>query len=212
MLLKLENIVKSYVRNEREFIAVDNFNLFLDEGEFVSIYGYSGCGKSTVLNIICGMCGADVGRVLFNYEDISAMSQKRLAEYRREDVSYIMQGDNLLNNYTVRQNLVLLHKDDRELTEKIEYYTNAIGIGECLNEYPSHLSGGQAKRAAIARALLSDSKLIIADEPTANLDSKSANKIIEILRQECKKGKAVLISTHDSKVLEASCRNYTMEK
>lgn len=212
MLLKLENIVKSFVRNERKLIAVDKFNISIDEGEFVSIYGYSGCGKSTVLNIICGMCRADRGSVLFNNENISAMSQKRLAEYRRDDVSYVMQGDNLLNNFTVRQNIALLHKNDEKFKERIEYYADAIGIGECLEAYPSQLSGGQAKRAGIARALASDSKLIIADEPTANLDSQSADRIIEILRQECKKRRTVLISTHDSKVLEVSDKNYSMEK
>ena len=211
-MLKLENISKTFMSQSQKKLVLDKINLTLEQGELVSIYGSAGCGKSTLLNIIYGLHKPDTGMVLFMDANLETMNSSRLSEYKRKDVNYIMQGYSLLNNLTVKQNMILLQGSNPDQNNRIEACMEDLGLGAFLDLYPIELSGGQAKMVAIARGIANPSKIIVADEPTAHLDQKSARRIIDLLRKEAQNGRSILVSSHDQMVLDKSDRNYLLEK
>ena len=202
-ILKVENLRKEYGEGNSKVIALDGVNLEIERGEFVSIVGPSGSGKSTLLHIIGGVDSPDDGKVYIDGNDISKYSSKELAYFRRRKVGLIYQFYNLIPNLTVRHNIELpLKLDKREINEETLLDTvRKLGIESKLDFFPSELSGGQQQRVAIARSLIYNPSIILADEPTGNLDRKNSKEIIEIFKYFNRTMKqTIILITHDEEI------------
>ena len=206
-ILKVENLRKEYGEGNSKVIALDGVNLEIERGEFVAIVGPSGSGKSTLLHIIGGVDSPDDGKVYIDGNDISKYSTKELAYFRRRKVGLIYQFYNLIPNLTVRHNIELpLKLDKRKINEETLLDTvRKLGIESKLDSFPSELSGGQQQRVAIARSLIYSPSLVLADEPTGNLDRENSREIIEILKYFNRTLKqTIIVITHDESIaLEA---------
>ena len=206
-ILKVENLRKEYGEGNSKVIALDGVNLEIERGEFVAIVGPSGSGKSTLLHIIGGVDSPDDGKVYIDGNDISKYSTKELAYFRRRKVGLIYQFYNLIPNLTVRHNIELPLKLDKRKINKDEFseIVKKLGIESKLNSFPSELSGGQQQRVAIARSLIYSPSLVLADEPTGNLDRENSREIIEILKYFNRTLKqTIIVITHDESIaLEA---------
>ena len=206
-ILKVENLRKEYGEGNSNVIALDGVNLEIERGEFVAIVGPSGSGKSTLLHIIGGVDSPDDGKVYIDGNDISKYSSKELAYFRRRKVGLIYQFYNLIPNLTVRHNIELPLKLDKRKTNQDEFsdIVKKLGIESKLNSFPSELSGGQQQRVAIARSLIYSPSLVLADEPTGNLDRENSREIIEILKYFNRTLKqTIIVITHDESIaLEA---------
>ena len=206
-ILKVENLRKEYGVGNSKVIALDGVNLEIGRGEFVAIVGPSGSGKSTLLHIIGGVDSPDDGKVYIDGNDISKYSTKELAYFRRRKVGLIYQFYNLIPNLTVRHNIELpLKLDKRKINEEELLDTvRKLGIESKLDSFPSELSGGQQQRVAIARSLIYSPSLVLADEPTGNLDRENSREIIEILKYFNRTLKqTIIVITHDESIaLEA---------
>ena len=206
-ILKVENLRKEYGKGNSKVIALDGVNLEIERGEFVAIVGPSGSGKSTLLHIIGGVDSPDDGKVYIDGNDISKYSSKELAYFRRRKVGLIYQFYNLIPNLTVRHNIELPLKLDKRKTNQDEFsdIVKKLGIESKLNSFPSELSGGQQQRVAIARSLIYSPSLVLADEPTGNLDRENSREIIEILKYFNRTLKqTIIVITHDESIaLEA---------
>ena len=198
--IKLINVIKIYHRGDNPVIALDHINLNISKGEFVAITGKSGCGKSTLINIIGGLDSPNQGQVIINGEDISRMDDRRLTLYRRDRVGIIFQFFNLLPILNLEENIVLPHllrEGSNPPAAKIEKLLREMGLYERRYHHPHELSGGEMQRVAICRALINDPEMILADEPTGNLDSASGKQVLEILRQlRDEHGKTIVLVTH----------------
>ena len=207
-ILKVESLRKEYGDVNNKVIALDGVDLQIERGEFVAIVGPSGSGKSTLLHIIGGVDSPNEGRVYIDGNDISQYSSKELAYFRRRKVGLIYQFYNLIPNLTVRHNIELPLKLDKRETNEEELLdiVKKLGIESKLDSFPSELSGGQQQRVAIARSLIYSPSIILADEPTGNLDRKNSKEIIDIFKYFNKTLKqTIIIITHDEEVaLEAS--------
>ena len=204
-LLELKNIGKIYVSDSNVSVGIRGVDLTFERGEFVAVTGKSGSGKSTLLNVISGMDTYEEGELLIEGEPTSHYQQKDWEQYRQEYISFIFQDYNIIESFTVLQNveLALMNiEDPRERREKALSLLRRVGMEKHLNHRGSKLSGGQKQRTVIARALAKDSPIILADEPTGNLDSKSSEEIIELLR-EISHDKLVIIVTHNFEQVEA---------
>lgn len=182
--------------------VLHHISLEIPDSKFVILLGQSGSGKTTLLNIIGGMMKPTSGRVLFHGESIYEKSPKELCEYRSENIGFIFQNFFLENAYTARENVMVplllnrgLRKADRE--SRIREMLERVGLAEAIDKRPTELSGGECQRVSIARALANDPKLIIADEPTGNLDSVNGDRIINLLREQVENKKTVLLVTHN---------------
>ena len=206
-ILKVENLRKEYGEGNSKVIALDGVNLEIERGEFVAIVGPSGSGKSTLLHIIGGVDSPNSGKVYIDGNDISKYSSKELAYFRRRKVGLIYQFYNLIPNLTVRHNIELPLKLDKRKTNQDEFsdIVKKLGIESKLNSFPSELSGGQQQRIAIARSLIYSPSLVLADEPTGNLDRENSREIIEILKYFNRTLKqTIIVITHDESIaLEA---------
>ena len=206
-ILKVENLRKEYGEGNSKVIALDGVNLEIERGEFVAIVGPSGSGKSTLLHIIGGVDSPDDGKVYIDGNDISKYSYKELAYFRRRKVGLIYQFYNLIPNLTVRHNIELPLKLDKRKTNQDEFsdIVKKLGIESKLNSFPSELSGGQQQRVAIARSLIYSPSLVLADEPTGNLDRENSREIIEILKYFNRTlNQTIIVITHDESIaLEA---------
>ena len=206
-ILKVENLRKEYGEGNSKVIALDGVNLEIERGEFVAIVGPSGSGKSTLLHIIGGVDSPDDGKVYIDGNDISKYSTKELAYFRRRKVGLIYQFYNLIPNLTVRHNIELPLKLDKRKINKDEFsdIVKKLGIESKLDSFPSELSGGQQQRVAIARSLIYSPSLVLADEPTGNLDRENSREIIEILKYFNRTLKqTIIVITHDESIaLEA---------
>ncbi|MEJ8786513.1 ABC transporter ATP-binding protein [Peptoniphilus sp. HCN-40583] len=206
-ILKVENLRKEYGVGNSKVIALDGVNLEIGRGEFVAIVGPSGSGKSTLLHIIGGVDSPDDGKIYIDGNDISKYSTKELAYFRRRKVGLIYQFYNLIPNLTVRHNIELPLKLDKRKTNQDEFsdIVKKLGIESKLNSFPSELSGGQQQRVAIARSLIYSPSLVLADEPTGNLDRENSREIIEILKYFNRTLKqTIIVITHDESIaLEA---------
>lgn len=202
-ILKVENLRKEYGEGNSKVIALDGVNLEIERGEFVAIVGPSGSGKSTLLHIIGGVDNPDDGKVYIDGNDISKYSSKELAYFRRRKVGLIYQFYNLIQNLTVRHNIELPLKLDKRKINQDEFsdIVNKLGIESKLDSFPSELSGGQQQRVAIARSLIYNPSIILADEPTGNLDRKNSKEIIEIFKYFNRSLKqTIILITHDEEI------------
>jgi putative ABC transport system ATP-binding protein len=202
-LLDLAHITKDYRKGERVVSALRGIDLAIERGEFLSIVGPSGSGKSTLLNILGCLDTPSGGKVVYNGTDLSKMTEKQLADYRKDNIAFIFQSYNLIPVLTVRENvelpLVLERKfSKQEMATRAARVLEVVGLSDMMDRLPRELSGGQEQRVAIARALVKDPLLVLADEPTANLDSRTAEEIISVMQQMNRDRKTTfLFSTHD---------------
>lgn len=202
-ILKTEQLTKIYGKGENEVRALDNISLAVPEGQMTAIIGPSGSGKSTLLHLIGGVDKPTSGKVFVNGEDVYKQSDKNLAVFRRRHVGLIYQFYNLIPILSVRDNITLpMQMDGRKPDmEKLMTLAEKVGIADKLDALPSQLSGGQQQRVSICRALFSSPSVLLADEPTGNLDSKNSREIIELLRASNKDlGQTMLIITHDEDI------------
>lgn len=212
-MLKTVNLCKNFIRKNNSFSAVDHVSLSVHAGEMVVLTGPSGCGKSTFFHLLSGITPADSGQILFENQDITKLNQKEFAKLRAEKISYILQGESLLSNFTVLENICLphqLHSHKLDLKQQALDLLEQFGLSDMSDELPSNLSGGERRRVAIARAFVHDPMFIIADEPTSDLDEENSAMIMEFFQQQAKNGKAVLISTHDLAAIPSQITHYTM--
>jgi ABC-type lipoprotein export system ATPase subunit len=198
--IKLMNVTKTYRQGDNPVVALDHITLNISRNEFLAITGKSGCGKSTLINIIGGLDSPDQGQVMIDGEDLSGMDDRRLTLFRRNRVGIIFQFFNLLPILTLEENIALPHllkEGTNSLREKIDHLLNEMDLYQRRHHKPHELSGGEMQRVAICRALINDPDLILADEPTGNLDSASGRQVLEILRRlRDEQGKTILLVTH----------------
>ena len=200
-VLELKNIVKTYTSGNTVFNALDGISICIHQGEFVSITGPSGSGKSTLMHIVGLLDNPTSGQVLLEGQDISHLNEEELAKTRNVTLGFVFQQFNLLAKTSSTENvsLPLLYSDvpkSERMPRSIEMLTK-VGLAEKLKNTPAQLSGGQQQRVAIARALINNPKIIMADEPTGNLDSKSGKEIIALFHQLHKEGHTIILVTHD---------------
>jgi len=198
--IQLTEVTKIYHPGNNQVVALDHLDLSVLKGEFLAITGKSGCGKSTLINILGGLDSPDHGQVMVNGEDITRMDDRRLTLFRRDRIGIIFQFFNLLPILSLEENIVLPHllKEGSNTTDPhIDRLLQEMGLYERRNHKPHELSGGEMQRAAICRALINDPEIILADEPTGNLDSASGKQVLEILRRlKDEKGKTIFLVTH----------------
>lgn len=216
MILEIKNLNKKFTRGKNEFLAVNNVNLDIDEGDFISIIGPSGSGKSTLLNLISGALTPTSGDIKFNNQSIIGLEDKELSLIRNNSIGYILQGQSLLANLTVLENIKIpfyltTHKNDVTFEENLLKLMKQTGIDHLASSYPSDLSGGESKRVAIARALINNPKIILADEPTSDLNPDNAKIIMELFQEISKQGTTIIMVTHDLESTNYSNRTYKME-
>jgi ABC-type lipoprotein export system ATPase subunit len=200
--LELINLTKVYKAGDAAIPGLDAVSLAIDQGDFLSIIGHSGSGKTTLISIIGGILRPTSGRVLYKGEDICAMNDAQLSEYRNTKIGFMFQFASLLPILTARENVLLSSlfspKRSTDENERAEHYLELVGIGDKINAYPGQLSGGQQRRVAIARALMNNPELILADEPTGDLDEETERDIMDLFKKinEDKKVSLILI-THN---------------
>ena len=208
IVLETKNLRKVYGKGETQVNALDGINLSVQRGEFVAIVGTSGSGKSTFLNMAGGLDVPSGGEVAVDGKNLGALSESELAVFRRRKIGFIFQQYNLIPMLNVYENIILPLKLDGRKADKeyVNEITNALDLGRKLKSLPNQLSGGQQQRVAIARALAAAPPVILADEPTGNLDSASSKEIMQILKDLHKDGRTVILITHDDKIAESARR------
>ncbi|GAB2478590.1 ABC transporter ATP-binding protein [Alkalibacterium psychrotolerans] len=213
-LIELKEVTKSFDDGRKKIEALKTTNFSVEEGEFVSIIGPSGSGKSTFLTIIGGLQTPTEGKVFINNDKFSELAEKERAKKRFKEIGFILQASNLIPFLTVKNQLQLVNKINKEKFDikQVESLLNDLKINELQDKYPGELSGGERQRAAIARALYHDPSVILADEPTASLDTERAFEVVEILARETKKKKkATIMVTHDERLTDYCDSVYVMK-
>jgi putative ABC transport system ATP-binding protein len=197
----MHDLTKVYRTSDVETTALNQVNLQIDAGEFIAIMGPSGCGKSTLLNVLGMLDSPDSGNYEFAGEDVTGYSENRLADIRKANIGFIFQSFNLVDELTVAENVMLplLYQKvgTSERNERVQKVLEQIGIAHRADHRPQQLSGGQQQRVAVARAVITSPKLILADEPTGNLDSTNGEEVLELLNQLNGDGTTVIMVTHD---------------
>lgn len=198
--IEFKNVVKEYKMGDVVIKALDNTNFSIDKGELVAIVGPSGAGKTTTLNILGGMDRATSGSVLVNEKEITSLTNKQLIQYRRNDIGFVFQFYNLVQNLTAKENVELatqLCSDALNVDEILD----KVGLKDRKDNFPSQLSGGEQQRVAIARAIAKNPKLLLCDEPTGALDYKTGKQILKLLQDTCRREKmTVVIITHNTAI------------
>lgn len=198
--IELKNVKKSYTMGEVIIKAVDDVSFSIDKGEFVIVLGASGAGKSTILNLLGGMDHVTEGSIIVDGNDISKYSKKMLTKYRRDDIGFVFQFYNLVQNLNAIENVELAVEICKESMDPLEVLKN-VGLGERLYNFPSQLSGGEQQRVSIARALAKNPKLLLCDEPTGALDYNTGKSILKLLADTVKKyNMTVIVITHNSSI------------
>ncbi len=211
IVVKTEDVVKEYRMGSNVLRALDGINIEIERGEYISLMGPSGSGKSTLFNMIGALDRPTEGQVYIDGQNMSNLSQRQIAAFRCHRVGYIFQSYNLLNVRTAHGNVTLpmifAGIPDKKRNEKAEKLLDKVGLGDRMYHLPDELSGGQRQRVAIARALANDPSIILADEPTANLDTITGREIIDLIKQlNMEQGVTVISATHDLKMLDVSDR------
>lgn len=210
VLVQIEDMCKIYNPGENEVRALDHVSVSIEEGEFVAIIGQSGSGKSTLMNMLGCLDVPTGGKYILNGQDVSSLNDDELSDIRNQEIGFIFQGFNLIPNLTALENveLPLIYRgvgraERKELSQKA---LEKVGLGHRLHHKPSEMSGGQQQRVAIARAIAQAPPVILADEPTGNLDSHSTKEILEILKELHREGRTVILITHDNEIAEQAKR------
>ena len=209
-IIKMEGVNKIYRTKEIETLALENVNLNVEKGEFLSVMGPSGCGKSTMLNIMGLLDDPTQGKVLIDNTDTTLMKDKELAHFRNKTLGFVFQSFHLINSLNVLDNveLPLMYRksegENRSL--KAKEVLERVGLSHRQKHFPSQLSGGQCQRVAIARALIGNPQIILADEPTGNLDSKMGSEIMDLLFELNNEGTTIVMVTHDESIAKSTKR------
>jgi putative ABC transport system ATP-binding protein len=215
-LVRLIDVHKTYRTGEMEVAAVRGVSLEINRGEFVALMGASGSGKSTLMNILGCLDRPTKGHYMLDGADVSGLDRNRLANIRNQKIGFVFQNFNLLPRTSVRENVELplvysaQHLTNAELREKADRVLGSVGLGGRENHHPSQLSGGQQQRVAIARALINQPEILLADEPTGNLDSRTSVEIIGIFQQLNERGITIIMVTHESDIATYAKRNVMM--
>ena len=209
-MIQTMNIKKIYTTDEVETTALDSVNMNVKEGEFVSVMGPSGCGKSTLLNILGLLDNPSEGTYQFAGDEVSESSEKERADLRKGKIGFVFQSFNLIDELTVYENIELpllyLKTPSKERKERIDKVTDRLKIAHRLKHFPQQLSGGQQQRVAVARAIIGDPKLILADEPTGNLDSGNGEEIMSLFTGLHEQGATIVFVTHSEPYAEYAQR------
>ena len=212
VILEVRHLKKTYVPRfgGNQVHALTNVNFSVEQGEYVAIMGESGSGKTTLLNILAALDRPTSGEVLLSGKDLSKIPDGKLAAFRRENLGFVFQDFNLLDNFSLKDNiflpLVLSGVDYREMEQRIQPIAQKLGIRDLLEKYPYEVSGGQKQRAAVARALITEPQLILADEPTGALDSRSTDELLSLFNEINKEGQTILMVTHSTKAASHASR------
>lgn len=200
-MIEMHGLTKAYRTSDIETTALDNINLEINAGEFIAIMGPSGCGKSTLLNIMGMLDSPDSGMYSFLGEDVAGYNESRLADIRKNNIGFIFQSFNLVDELTVAENVMLplLYQKvpGTERDQRVQAVLERVGIAHRAGHRPQQLSGGQQQRVAVARAVVNNPKLILADEPTGNLDTTNGEEVLELLNQLNRDGTTIVMVTHD---------------
>jgi len=215
--LQIENLTKTYTVHDESFIGVDNISLAINRGDFLSIVGHSGSGKTTLVSIIGGILKPTSGKVLLEGTDICTLDDNKLSEYRANRIGFMFQFASLLPILTAKENVLLpsiFNPGKNEADEKAaQDLLQLVGIGEKKDSYPSQLSGGQQRRVAIARALLNKPDIILADEPTGDLDEDTEAEIVDLFKHINKKyGVTIILITHNLELAGKAQKQFRMSK
>jgi putative ABC transport system ATP-binding protein len=215
-IIKTTQLSKTYKNNHLEVQAVKSVDLSIQQGEFTAIVGPSGSGKTTLLNMIGGLDSISEGSVEIGGVNINSMNENELIDFRLNNIGFVFQAYNLIPVLTAKENvefiMLLQGVEENERVQRSEKLLSQVGLADKINIRPNQLSGGQQQRVAVARALASKPRFILADEPTANLDSQSTSKLLEIMSEMNKKENITfLFSTHDQRVIEKARRVITIE-
>jgi len=209
-IIKLENVHKDYIMGDSKIHAVEAVNLKIKRGDFLAIVGPSGSGKSTMMNLIGALDLASEGNIFLDGQNIEYLEESELAKIRGKKIGFVFQTFNLIPTLTALENVMLpmlfqgLSGEERR--ERAELLLRQVGLEKRINHLPSELSGGERQRVAIARALANDPEVILADEPTGNLDLKTGKQVIEILKNLNKQGKTIIMVTHDLEMAKLADR------
>lgn len=217
MILEISELSKEFHKYDKRIHAVDQVSFQIKSGEFVSIIGHSGSGKSTLFHLITGLLRPTSGKICIDNRVINSAGEQELALLRNQKIGYILQEQNLLMNYTVLENvwmpgIIYKGKSKESVKAMAEKILEQVGLKEQRDSYPNQISGGEARRVAIARALINTPEVIIADEPTSNLDPDNSAQIIQLFRGISDSGVAVIISTHDLSALKYSDKVFLMKQ
>ncbi len=204
MILKVKNLVKNYYKDNEKIEAVNNISYNFEKGKFYAIMGPSGSGKSTFLHLIGTLDTYDEGSVFINNIDVSSLDDLQLSKIRKEEIGFVFQSFYLNNNMKAYENVIMPFMLDKipykDKKEKGITILNSLGLEKRVNHYPSELSKGECQRVAIARALINNPNIILADEPTGNLDSKNERNIFELLKKLSLEGKCVIVVSHNEEI------------
>ncbi|MCQ2466293.1 MAG: ABC transporter ATP-binding protein [Clostridia bacterium] len=211
-ILEVKNLKKVYTTRfgGNKVTALSNVNFEVNEGEFIAIMGESGSGKTTLLNILAALDGATCGEVVLNGKTLKSIKDKDLAKFRREELGFVFQDFNLLDTFSIKDNillpLVLAGSKTSAMEEALAPLAKKLGITELLNKHPYEISGGQKQRAACCRAVITNPKILLADEPTGALDSKSSDELLSMFEKLNKDGQTILMVTHSVKAAAYASR------
>jgi len=209
-MIKISDVKKFYHTEELEITALNKVSIQVEEGEFVAIMGPSGCGKSTLLNILGFLDDADSGSYVFNGMEVSHFNERKRADLRKQNVGFLFQNFNLIDDLTVFENvelpMIYTHLPPSIRAKRAEDILDRMHITERRKTYPQQLSGGQQQRVALARAVVNKPKLVLADEPTANLDEDNGREVMELLNELNKEGTTIIMVTHSEKDAKYSHR------
>ena len=209
-IIKLQGISKVYRTTEVETIALENVNLDVNEGEFISVMGPSGCGKSTLLNLMGLLDLPDEGKVFIDNIETTDMKDGQMAEFRNKTLGFVFQSFHLINSLNIIDNveLPLLYRKSsaKNRSEMAKEVLEKVGLSHRMKHFPTQLSGGQCQRVAIARAIIGNPKILLADEPTGNLDSKMGSEIMDLLFKLNNEGTTIVMVTHDEHIAESTKR------
>ena len=214
-VLEFINVTKSYQDGNKEIEALKETNFKIEEGKFIAIIGPSGSGKSTFLTLAGGLQTPSKGQIIINGKDYTNLSEKERSKLRFNDIGFVLQASNLVPFLTVKQQLELVDRINKQKRQKLQDQKSLfkeLGIDHLENKLPKDLSGGERQRLAIARALYNNPAIILADEPTASLDSDRAFEVVDLLSKECKeKNKSIIMVTHDNRMIEKCDHVYRMK-
>ncbi len=199
--IELKNVKKTYIIGDKKYNALNGINLEIDQGELVVILGPSGAGKSTLLNLLGGMDKATSGSIIVGEKDIAKLSDRDLTKYRAHDVGFIFQFYNIMPTLTIGENIELI-KEITPTTKTTKEVLKSVGLEKLEDKFPSELSGGEQQRVSIARAVMKNPAVLLCDEPTGALDSKTGVEVLKLLRKECDCDTTVIIVTHNSLITE----------